>query len=259
MRPLPRWVTPAVGIGALAFSVAAGVDGLWVLGPTQQQRDYSKLLVVHPPVATIAYVAFGITALASLLYLWPRTRRREWDLLAGASAEVGVVFCALTLITGSIWGRPVWGVWWTWDARLTATALLLALFLGYLALRRIPAEEGVRARRCAIAGLVAVLDVPIDHFATTWWQTLHQGQSIDPMQPDKHIDTAHNIGLLLGFVAATLTFAWLLIKRYQVEKLEARDDQEGLVLALDARRAEGGAEAVAAGAAAPPLTVGSDR
>ena len=239
-RSVPRWVTPALGIGALVFSGIAIVDGLWILGPTAEQGDYSRLLVVHPAVATIAYVAFGITALASLLYLLPRTRRREWDQLAGASAEVGVVFCALTLVTGSIWGRPVWGVWWTWDARLTATALLLVLFLGYLALRRVPAEETVRGRRCAVAALIALLDVPVDHYATSWWQTLHQGSSVDLLQPDKHLDTSHNVALLLGFIAMALAFAWLLVIRYRVEQLETRYEQEGLAIALEARRAEGG-------------------
>ena len=235
----PKWLTRALGLGAVAFGIAAAVDGLWVMGPTAEQGDYSRLLVVHPPVATLAYVGFGITALGSILYLLPRTRRREWDLLAWASAEVGVVFCGLTLVTGSIWGRPVWGVWWTWDARLTAEALLFALFLGYLALRRVPAPEHVRARRCAIAALIASLDIPVDHYATSWWQTLHQGSSIDLLQPDKHLDTAHIIGLGLGFVALGLAFAWLTIHRYRVEKLEARYELEGLAVALESRRAEG--------------------
>jgi heme exporter protein C len=239
-RRAPDWVVPALGIGALLFSLAAIIDGLWVLGPTAEQGDYSKLIVVHPAVATVAYVAFGITALASLLYLWPRTRRQEWDQLAGASAEVGVVFCALTLVTGSIWGRPVWGVWWTWDARLTATALLMALFLGYLALRRIPAEEVVRGRRSAVAALIAILDVPVDHFATSWWQTLHQGSSIDALQPTKHLDVSYNVALLLGFVAMTCAYGWLVAQRFRVEQLETRYEREGLSAALDARRAEGG-------------------
>jgi heme exporter protein C len=236
---VPRWVVPALGVGAVVFSAAAAIDGLVFLGPTAEQGDYSKLIVVHPPVATIAYVAFGVTAIASLLYLWPKTRRREWDQLAGASAEVGVVFCALTLITGSIWGRPVWGVWWTWDARLTATALLLALFLGYLALRRIPAEEVVRGRRCAVAALIAVVDVPIDHFATTWWQTLHQGSSIDALSPTKHLDWSYNLALLLGFLAMTCVYGWLVAHRYRVEQLESRYEREGLEIALESRRAEG--------------------
>jgi len=97
------------------------------------------------------------------------------DRLAASAVEVGVVFNALTLVTGSIWGRPTWGVWWTWDARLTSTALLLVLFLGYMALRRVPAEPEVRAKRCAVAALFAFRRLPIVHFSVVWWQTLHQG------------------------------------------------------------------------------------
>src|SRR3989442_8829149 len=127
-------------------------------------------------------VAFGFTALASLLYVWRRTSDRRWDLLAGVSAEVGVVFAALTLVTGSIWGRVTWGVWWTWDARLTTTALLLALFLGYLALRRVPSSVEVRSKRSAVAALIAAVDVPIVHMSVEWWRTLHQGRTL--LRPD---------------------------------------------------------------------------
>jgi heme exporter protein C len=231
--------TRLLGLGALASSAAALYVGLAVMGPTPDQGQYSRLLVVHPPVATAAYVAFGVTALASLLFLIPRFRRPELDLLAGASAEIGVVFAGLTLVTGSIWGRPTWGVWWTWDARLTAEALLFALFLGYLALRRIPADPVVRGRRCAVAALIATLDIPIDHYATTWWRTLHQGSSIDVTAPGKHLDTAHGVGLALGFLAVTLIYGWLLVHRYRVEVLEARYDSAGLDAALEERRAEG--------------------
>jgi heme exporter protein C len=235
-----RWRVTLLGAAALVATAAAFAQGLLVMGPTPNQGEYSRLLVIHPPLATGAYVAFGVTALASLLFLVPRTRDRKWDLLAGASAEIGVVLCALTLVTGSIWGRPTWGVWWTWDARLTAEALLLALFLGYLALRRVPAPETVRGRRSAIAALIAVLDIPVDHFATSWWRTLHQGSTINLLKPDKHLDGAHGLGLLLGFIAVGLTFAWLLVRRYEVEQLEAQYETEGLSSALEARRAEGG-------------------
>jgi len=252
-RAVPRRGVTALGLAALAASVAAIVQGLVVMGPTENQGEYSRLLVVHPPLATVAYVAFGVTALASVLYLVPRTRRPSWDRLAGASAEIGVVFTALTLVTGSIWGHSTWGVWWTWDARLTAEALLLALFLGYLALRRVPAEEGVRARRCAIAALIAVLDVPVVHYATSWWRTLHQGSTISLTRPDKHLDAAHGVGLLLGFVAMTLIYAWLLIRRYRLEGLESRYEHEGLTLALDARRAEGGLAPAGPAPAADPV------
>jgi heme exporter protein C len=239
---IKRWQVRVLGLAALVVTAAAFAQGLWVMGPTPNQGQYSRLLVVHPPLATAAYVAFGVTAAAGLLFLIPRTRNIKWDLLAGASAEIGVVFTALTLITGSIWGRPTWGVWWTWDARLTAEALLLALFLGYLALRRVPAPVDVRGRRCAIAALIAVLDIPVDHYATSWWRTLHQGSTINLLQPDKHLDAAHGIGLLLGFIAVTLVYAWLLIHRYEVETLEARYETEGLTNALEARRAEGRVE-----------------
>ena len=106
------------------------------------------------------YLAFGLAAVSSLLYLWPRTRSLFWDRLAAAAVEVGVVFNVCTLVSGSIWGKPTWGVWWAWDARLTSTAVLLVLFLGYLALRRVPAEPEVRARRSAFVALFAAVDVP---------------------------------------------------------------------------------------------------
>src|SRR5581483_8111540 len=101
------------------------------------QGQVYRLLFLHVPAAWVAYLAFGITAIASLLYLFPRTRSLQWDHLAGASAELGVLFTALVLAEGSLWGKPVWGAWWAWDARLTTTAVLLFLYLGYLALRRI--------------------------------------------------------------------------------------------------------------------------
>ena len=156
------------------------------------------------------------------------------------AAEIGVLLCALTLVTGSIWGHSTWGVWWTWDARLTAEALLLVLYLGYLALRRVPAEEEVRGRRSAIAALVAALDIPVDHFATSWWRTLHQGSTISLTKPDAHLDAAHGVGLLLGFVAVFLVYGWLLAHRYRLEQLESRYETEGLAAALEERRAEGG-------------------
>src|SRR5207237_10102838 len=127
-------------------------------------------------------VSFGTTTLASAHSLWPRTRARGWDLLAGASAEIGVLFLALTLAVGSIWGRTTWGVWWTWDARLTTTAVLFVLYVGYLALRRVPADPEVRSRRAAIVAMAAFLDVPVVHLSVEWWRTLHQRATL--LRPD---------------------------------------------------------------------------
>jgi heme exporter protein C len=162
-----------------------------------------------------------------------------FDYLAAASVEVGVVFTILTLITGSIWGRPTWGVWWTWDARLTSTALLAVLFLGYLALRRVPADPHVRARRCAVAALFAAVDVPIVHFSVVWWQTLHQGATVlnSNLSPTIHGLMAWT--LLLSFVAFTMAFAWMVIARYRLEVLRNSGEDKALDDALEARRAEG--------------------
>ena len=227
----------AVGIAALVSLVATLGLGL-SLPTTVEQDDYSKLIAIHPGLAWASYVAFGVTALASLLWLWPATRSRTADLVAGASAEAGVVFTALTLVTGSIWGRPTWGTWWVWDARLTLSALMLALYLGYLALRRVPADPDTRARRSALAALLAVLVVPVNHFAVEWWRTLHQGRSLAELTPRDNLDGEYIAVMLLGFLAMTLVYAWLLVQRYRVAQLAERAEAVGLEHALSERRAE---------------------
>lgn len=247
---LSSTVVRAIGAAA-AVSVAVTVWlALWVTPPAKIQGNLARLVYLHPPVAWVAlYLAFGVAALSSLLYLWRRTRSLFWDRLAAAAVEIGVVFNALTLVTGSIWGRPTWGVWWTWTARLTSTALLLVLFLGYLALRRVPADPEVRARRCAVAALVAFVDVPIVHFSVQWWQTLHQGGTVLNPTHTLKIHGSMAWTMLLGFVAMTLVFVWLLLVRYQVEVLQDRVGDEQLEVSLAERWAEGGAALGAGGAA----------
>lgn len=227
----------ALGIAALVSLVATLGLGL-SLPTTVEQDDYSKLIAIHPGLAWASYVAFGVTALASLLWLWPATRSRTADLVAGASAEAGVVFTALTLATGSIWGRPTWGTWWVWDARLTLSALMLALYLGYLALRRVPAAPDTRARRSAVAALLAVLVVPVNRFAVEWWRTLHQGRSLNQLDPGNDLDGIFIGAMLLGFLAMTLTYAWFVLTRLRTARLEAELEDVALDVALAERRAE---------------------
>ena len=229
-------MTMTLGIAAFAALVATVAVGL-SLPRTVEQGDYSKLIAIHPGIAWASYVAFGVTAMASALWLWSRTRSITWDLVAGASAEVGVLFTALTIVTGSIWGRPTWGVWWVWDARLTLSALMLAMLLGYLALRRVPADADVRARRAAVSGLLAVLVVPVNHYAVEWWRTLHQGRSLD-LTPENHLDGSFIFAMLLGFLAMTLVYVWLTLHRLRVARLEEALVDEDLDVALEARRRE---------------------
>lgn len=230
-------MTKLLGGFALVGLLSTLALGL-ALPPTREQGEVARLIAIHPPLAWAAYLSFGVTALASALWLWPRTRARGWDQLAVSSAEVGVVLTALTLATGSIWGRPTWGVWWTWDARLTMTALMLFLYLGYLALRRVPADADVRAKRSAITALLAVAVVPVNHFAVEWWRTLHQGRSLAQLTPRDSLDGDYVTVMLLGFLAMTLVYAWLVTQRYRVEQREERFDSDALEQAIAERRAE---------------------
>ncbi len=235
-------VTRLLGAAALVSVALTAVLGLWVTPPDAVQGQLVRLIYVHPAAATACYVGFGLCALASLAYLWPRTRSRRWDRLAAASAEVGVLFCVITLVTGSIWGRASWGVWWTWDARLTLTALLCAVFIGYLALRRTGGNPETRALTSAIVAVVCVLLVPVDHYATSWWTTLHQGDTLMRANPLIHGTQLYT--MLLSFVACAFGFAWLLVHRYRVEVLEDRFEEEGFAVAIAERRAEGAAGAL---------------
>ena len=238
--PRSRTTEAVIGVLALVGIAVTVWLGLWVTPPDQQQGDLVRLVYLHPGVAFVAlYLAFGLAAVSSILYLWPRTRSMFWDRLAAASVEVGVVFNICTLVSGSIWGKPTWGVWWAWDARLTLTAVLLVLFLGYMALRRVPAEPEVRARRSAFVALFAVLDVPLVHFSVNWWNTLHQGATV--LNPGLHLKIHGSMALtlLLGLVSLTLAFVWMLLVRYRIGVLQDWLEANELDAALTERRAEG--------------------
>ncbi len=192
-------------------------------------------MYLHVPTAWVAYLAFGVTALASLLWLVPRTRDSAWDLLAGASAEVGVVFTGLTLVLGSLWGKPTWGTWWEWDARLTTTAILFFLYLGYLALRRTGATAEERGKRSAIAALIAFADVPISYLSVTWWQTLHQQGTVFNQQNKVLIDGSMAFTLIAAVVSFTMLYAYLVLERFQLAQLEEGREARELERAIAER------------------------
>jgi heme exporter protein C len=220
----------------LVVLAVTAVFALWVSPPRAEQGfDAVRLLYLHVPTAWIAYLAFGVTALASLLWLIPRTRDTTWDLLAGASAEVGVVFTALTLLLGSLWGRPAWGTWWEWDARLTTTAILFFLYLGYLALRRTGATSDERGKRSAIAALIAFADVPVNYLSVTWWQTLHQQGTVFNKNLNVQIDGSMAFTLILAVVAFTMLYGYLVLERFQLARLEEGREERELELAIAER------------------------
>ncbi len=219
LAPVVRRV---VGWLTLVSLVALALFGLWGAPADEIQGDAQRVMYLHVPAAWLAYLAFFITAVASALFLVPRTRAQVWDRVAGASAELGVIFTGLALALGSIWGRPVWGIWWAWDARLVSTALLFFLFLGYCALRRIPAADPVgAAKRNAIAALIAFADVPIVHFSVEWWRTLHQKATVFNPELNPQIHGVMGLTLWIGTLAFTLLYVYLLDRRYRLSVLDA--------------------------------------
>jgi heme exporter protein C len=224
-----------LGLAALVSLVVTAVLALGVSPPDAEQGDAMRLLYLHVPCAWLAYLAFFVTAASSALYLWPRTRAVKFDLLAGASAEVGVLFTGLMLTVGSLWGRPIWGTWWEWDARLTTTAVLFFLYLGYLALRRTADTAEARGTRCAIAALIAFVDVPIVHFSVTWWQTLHQDATVFNPKLDVEIHGTMALTLVLSVLSFTLLYAYLTMLRFRLAELEEGRERRDLERAIAER------------------------
>jgi heme exporter protein C len=161
------------------------------------------------------------------------------DRVAHCAMEVSVVFIILTLITGSIWGRPTWGVWWAWDARLTSTAILGVLALGYLALRRANDDPTLRAKRSAVFAILSAINVPIIHFSVQWWKTLHQGATVFTSSRTLLVHGSMAWTLLISFVGFTLLFFWLLRARYRLEVERETNQRAALERALIARQREG--------------------
>src|SRR6266540_3158041 len=215
----------ALAVLAVAALVASAMTSLVVSPPDVEQGTLIRLMYVHVPSAWVAYLSFGVVFIASIAYL--RTKRTRWDRLAAASAEVGVLFTALTIVLGSIWAKPVWGTWWTWDPRLTTTAILLLIYVGYLAVRRLPDSPARKARWAAVVGIVGFVDVPVVHLSVTWWRSLHQGPTIRLLGAPT-IAPVMLAALLTGVAAFTLVYAYLLTLRLRVGRLEERVVAEAL-------------------------------
>jgi heme exporter protein C len=208
-------------LGALALVfIAAGLYwGLIKAPPDAFQGDSQRIMYLHIPSILVAYLSFFLVFVGSCLYLWKREPRD--DNLAHSAAEIGVLFTALTIIEGSIWGRPTWGVWWTWDARLTLTAILLLIFIGYLMLRTLIEDESRAASAAAIIGIIGFLDIPLIHMSVYWWRTLHQPPSI--LRPDKvpweNIHPELLTALAINFVAFLLLYFYLLSLRLRLGEM----------------------------------------
>jgi heme exporter protein C len=212
-------VTTVVAAGA-ALLLLAGLNlGQVQAPPDAVEGQVQRIMYLHVPSILTAYLAFTVCFVASVLYLWRRDLRH--DAVAVASAEIGVLFTGITLATGSIWGKPTWGVWWTWDARLTLTAILFTIYVGYLMLRAFAEEPQAAARYGAVVAILGFLDIPLNHYAVLWWRTLHQPSSL--MRPGgpsvAPVMLWPLLAMLLGFACLYL---YLLLERVRLERMRHR-------------------------------------
>ena len=230
--------TRRIGLLAIVLLTALAVLGLFISPEDVNQGSTVRIMYVHVPTIWVAYIAFLLTAVCSATYLSGRNRSLGWDRLAGASAEIGVLFVALSLVTGSLWGRITWGVYWVWDARLTSTAFLFITYVGYLAVRRLDGTQRQRARRSSVLALLAVLEIPLVHFSVRLWRSLHQEASVATGGTNVELDDLMLFSLFLGLVAFSVLFVWMLMHRQRMIYLEDAMSSQGLDAAIDARRKE---------------------
>jgi heme exporter protein C len=216
-------------VGAVVTAVALlGLVGVYVRAlvytPVEAaQGAAQKIFYVHVPAAWAALMAFVVTGLLSILYLWLKDRRI--DLAAAASAEVGLAFATIMLTTGPIWGKPIWGTWWTWDARLTSTLFLFLLFVGYIVLRGVLTDPGIRGRFSAVIGIMALFLVPFIHLTVYLFRTLHPAPIIlKPSRPSLPGDMLTT--LLTSVGVFTVLYIGFVMLRYALGLLrEAREEE----------------------------------
>ena len=239
--------TRIIGIGAIVALGWLIAFGLGFSPADRDQLESVRILYVHVPTIWLAYLAFIVTAVSSAMYLFSKKKSLGWDRAAGASAEIGVTFVAVTLAVGAMWGRLTWGVFWQWDARLTTTALLFVTYIGYLAVRRLGGSHEQRAKRSAVLGMIAVVEIPLVHFSVKMWRSLHQEATVANLDGDTKMDGLMLFSLFVGVIAFTLLYVWLMLHRTRAMAMEDLLEERGLDDALVARRAE-------AAATTPPPT-----
>ncbi|MBI4518438.1 MAG: cytochrome c biogenesis protein CcsA [Deltaproteobacteria bacterium] len=229
--PTPGRVSAARRVLELALGPFTGLAMLtaifmvFVYVPSDSvQGIVQRIFYFHVPAAIMAFVAFGLVAVASAMFLWRGTR--FWDRLAHSGAEVGMLFCTIVLVTGPIWARPIWGTWWTWDARLTTTLILWLIYAAYLMLREFAGSSEQAARYAAVLGIVGSIDIPIINRAVYWWRTIHPAVLVTREGGSGLADPRMKATLWLCFLAFAALFSWLLWVRNENARL--RDEVEHL-------------------------------
>jgi heme exporter protein C len=189
--------------------------GVFKVAPTERiMGDIQRIFYFHVPLAIQSFFAFFIVFISSILYLWKKDF--FWDRLAACAAELGILFTSLVLITGILWAKPVWNVWWTWDPRLVTTLILWFIYVTYFMLRASVADPGKRARFSAVIGIIGFIDVPLVRLSTKWWRSIHpllsqQGGGLDPLMLKV---------MLFALVTFSFLSIWLLWYRFGLAQLD---------------------------------------
>jgi len=216
-----RWAGSALAVTGIALVLLLHYLVLFVVSTEAEQGIVQRIFYVHVPSAWVAFFAFGICAVCSIVYLWLGDERL--DMAAVSAAEGGMVFTTVVLLTGPVWGKIAWGTYWTWDPRLTLTLLLWFVFLGYFLVRSSTVNPERGRRLAAIVAVVGVADIPFIHVSVTWLRSLHPPPVF--LNPDgPTLETDMMLTLLLGFLAFTLLFLGLFLFRLGLERVSRHVD-----------------------------------
>ncbi len=216
MTALAVRTAPLLAGGALMLA-SLSLIFLWV--PTDAVLGVSqRIFYFHVPLAWVGFLAFGVVFVASVAYLWRGGDR--WDSLAFASAEIGMLFMTMLLVTGVLWAKASWGVWWTWSPQLTTSLILWLIYAGYLMLRAYGPVGGQGARYAAVVGIIGFFDVPIVYMAAKWWRDVHPEAVVGPLAEEGSLEGSMYLALMLSLVAFTALFGLLLSQRYRLRRHE---------------------------------------
>ena len=211
-------------ISAALMALTLYLIYFWV--PTEQNLGVSqRIFYFHVPLGWIGMVSIVVVAVASVMHLF--TGKQRWDDLAYSTAELGMIYASLILVTGAIWGKPVWGVWWTWDPKLTTTLVLWFIYVGYLMMRAYGPSGSQGKRFASVIALIGAIDAPIIYMASIWWRTAHPALNIGPAAEESEAigDSRIYLTLLASVITFTVMYVYLLIERYSMRKSESDLDE----------------------------------
>jgi|TARA_Y100000758_G_scaffold127962_1_gene90270 heme exporter protein C len=191
---------------------------MWV--PTEQNLGVSqRIFYVHVPLGWIGMVSIFVVGIASVIHLL--TKKNLWDAIAYSAAELGVIFATLILITGAVWAKPVWGVWWSWDPKLTTTLILWFVYVGYLMVRSFSPRGSQGRRYASVVALLGAIDAPIIYLASIWWRTAHPNLNIGPLaESDSDLDSKMFITFFVSLITFTIFYVYVMLERIQMRKCE---------------------------------------